>query len=93
MTASGIEGICIIKGTPQVDPRLASFVKLANQKLRKSSCKSTSTSEQDSPASGGLSRNKRGRYLSSAQKSDSSSKASYHLIMFMNLSDDAHEGA
>nr|XP_009616568.1 uncharacterized protein LOC104109072 isoform X4 [Nicotiana tomentosiformis] len=74
LTASGIEGICIIKGTPQVDPRLASFVKLANQKLRKSSCKSTSTSEHGSPASRGLPLNKRGRYLSSVQKPDSSSK-------------------
>ncbi|MCD7462794.1 hypothetical protein HAX54_049374, partial [Datura stramonium] len=74
LTSSGIEGICIIKGTPQVDPRLASFLNLANQKLRKSSCTSTSTSEQDNSASKGLSRTKRVRYLSSVQKSDSSLK-------------------
>ncbi|XP_055800963.1 uncharacterized protein LOC129870268 isoform X2 [Solanum dulcamara] len=71
---SGIEGICIIKGTAQVDPRIASFLKLANQKLRKSSCKSTSTSEKDNSASKGSSRTKRVRYLSSEQKSDSSFK-------------------
>ncbi|KAJ8528375.1 hypothetical protein K7X08_022067 [Anisodus acutangulus] len=74
LTSSGIEGICIIKGTAQVDPRIASFVKLANQKLRKSSCKSTATSEQDNSASKGLSRTKRVRYLSSPQKLDSSFK-------------------
>lgn len=75
LTRSGIEGICIIKDTTtQVDPRLASFLKLANQKLRKSSCKSTSTSEQDNSASKGLSRTKRVRYLSSPQKSDSTFK-------------------
>ncbi|KAG5604999.1 hypothetical protein H5410_026491 [Solanum commersonii] len=43
---SGIEGICIIKGIAQ---------ELANQKLRKSSCKSTFTSEQDNSASKGIS--------------------------------------
>ncbi|CAN4096247.1 unnamed protein product [Withania somnifera] len=74
MTRCGIEGICIIKGTTQVDPRLVSFLKLANQKLRKSSCKSTSTSEQDNSASKGLSRNKIVRCLSSPRKSDSTSK-------------------
>ncbi|KAH0711188.1 hypothetical protein KY284_012615 [Solanum tuberosum] len=71
---SGIEGICIIKGTAQVDPRIASFLELVNQKLRKSSCKSTSTSEQDNSASKGTSRTKRVRYLSSEQKLDSSFK-------------------
>ncbi|WMV59801.1 hypothetical protein MTR67_053186 [Solanum verrucosum] len=77
---SGIEGICIIKGTAQVDPRISSFLELANQKLRKSSCKSTSTSEQDNSASKGSFRTKRVRYLSSEQKSDSSFKASYQGI-------------
>ncbi|XP_015166217.1 uncharacterized protein [Solanum tuberosum] len=71
---SGIEGICIIKGTTQVDPRISSFLELVNQKLRKSSCKSTSTSEQNNSASKGSSRTKRVRYLSSEQKSDSSFK-------------------
>lgn len=71
---SGIEGICTIKGTTQVDPRVASFLKLANQKLRKSSSESTSTSEQDNSAPKGSSRTKKVRYLSSEQKSDSSFK-------------------
>nr|XP_019067223.1 uncharacterized protein LOC101254273 isoform X3 [Solanum lycopersicum] len=71
---SGIEGICIIKGTTQVDPRISSFLELVNQKHRKSSCKSTSTSEQDNSASKGSSRTKRVRYSSSEQKSDSSVK-------------------
>ncbi|XP_059276931.1 uncharacterized protein LOC132031088 isoform X1 [Lycium ferocissimum] len=74
LTSSGIEGICIIKSTSQVDPRIASFLKLANQKLRKSSCKATSTSEQDNSASKGLARSKRLRHLSSPQKPDSSFK-------------------
>ncbi|KAK4344180.1 hypothetical protein RND71_037274 [Anisodus tanguticus] len=75
LASSGIEGICIIKGPAQVDPRIASFLKLANQKLRKSSCKSTSTSEQHNSASKGLSRTKRVRLLSSQQNPDSSFKA------------------
>ncbi|KAJ8527865.1 hypothetical protein K7X08_015316 [Anisodus acutangulus] len=74
LASSGIEGICIIKGPAQVDPRIVSFLKLANQKLRKSSCKSTSTSEQHNSASKGLSRTKRVRLLSSPQNPDSSFK-------------------
>ncbi|XP_047252389.1 uncharacterized protein LOC107842066 isoform X1 [Capsicum annuum] len=86
LTNSGIEGICIIKGTSQVDPRLASFVELADQKLRKSSGESTSTSEQDNSASQGLSRTKRVRYLSSAQKSDSSFKGISSAKNVVNVS-------
>uniref|UniRef100_M1BGX0 SAWADEE domain-containing protein n=1 Tax=Solanum tuberosum TaxID=4113 RepID=M1BGX0_SOLTU len=76
LATSRIEGICIIKGTTQVDPKISSFLELANQKLKKSSCKSTSTSEQDNSTSKGSSRTKRVRYLSSEQKLDSSFKAS-----------------
>ncbi|XP_070006891.1 uncharacterized protein [Nicotiana sylvestris] len=51
LTATRIEGMCTIKGVAQVDPKIASFLKLVNQNLGKSSSMLTSASKNDSPAS------------------------------------------
>lgn len=64
LTDTGIEGMCILKGVAQVGPRIASFLKLVNRNLGKSSCMLTSASKYEISASEGSSCENGGSNLS-----------------------------
>lgn len=80
LTETGIEGMCILKGVAQVGPKIASFLKLVNRNLGKSSCMLIAASRYEVSASEGSSCVNGGSNLSMI----SSSEASFHCKMFIN---------
>ncbi|XP_015082392.1 uncharacterized protein LOC107026065 [Solanum pennellii] len=70
LTETGIEGLCILKGVAQVGPKIASFLKLVNRNLGKSSCMLIAASRYEVSASEGSSCVNGGSNLSMVSSSE-----------------------